>query len=201
MTQPSKQPPGPRRAERARRTRETDITCSLVLDGTGEGDIATGIGFLDHMLTALARHARFDLAMKCTGDVHIDDHHTAEDCAIVLGEALAESLGDRSGVRRFGSAYAPLDEALSRAVVDLVSRPHAEVHLPLRRERVGELACENAVHFFVTLAVSGRFTLHIDGLRAGNDHHAIESAFKALAVALAEAVTPREGLSSTKGVL
>ncbi|MEE9382535.1 MAG: imidazoleglycerol-phosphate dehydratase HisB [Nannocystaceae bacterium] len=193
----------PRSASVRRRTRETIVEAELRLDGAGETAIDTGIGFLDHLLTALAKHARFDLKIKASGDLVVDDHHTAEDCAIVLGSALDEALGARSGVARFGHAYAPLDEALARAVVDLSGRPHAEVRLELRRERLGTLSCENISHVLRTLAMASRCTLHVDMLRGENDHHRAEAAFKATALALRHAValTGPEGVPSTKGVL
>lgn len=187
-----------------RATRETRIELTLNLDGSGNADVSTGIGFLDHMLVAFATHARFDLELRCEGDLGVDDHHTAEDCAIVLGEAINDALGDKRGVRRFASAYAPLDESLARVVVDLSGRPWAEVCLDLRREAIGGIACENLSHFFRSLAMSGRITLHADVLRGDNDHHRAEAAFKALALALREAVAIDPGsdaVPSTKGVL
>ena len=186
-----------------RKTKETDIELRLHLDGTGQAQVATGIGFLDHMLESLARHARFDLEIGCKGDLHVDDHHTVEDCALALGAALDEALGERRGIVRFGTGFAPLDEALARVVVDLSGRPWPEVHLGLRRESVGGLACENAAHFFQSLAMAGRMALHVDVLRGDNDHHRVESAFKACALALRAAVA-HDGSSqvpSTKGVL
>ncbi len=192
----------PRNATIERSTRETTISLSLVLDGTGVADVATGIGFLDHLLTALAHHARFDLNLRCVGDLNVDDHHTAEDCALALGSALDQALGDRVGIARFGHAFAPLDEALSRVVVDLVSRPVAVVSLGLTRERLGALACENVPHVLRSLAMAGRFTLHADVLRGENDHHRAESAFKALAIALRGAVAiDGDAINSTKGAL
>lgn len=191
-----------RRATTSRKTRETDITCTLLLEGTGQADVSTGIGFLDHMLTALARHGGLDLRLQCSGDLHIDDHHTAEDCALVLGEALATALGDKRGVRRFGHAYAPLDEALARAVVDLSGRPWPAIDLGLRREMLGDLATENLTHFFQSLAIAGRLNLHLDVLKGDNDHHRAEAATKALALALRAAVeVVSTDVPSTKGVL
>jgi imidazoleglycerol-phosphate dehydratase len=186
-----------------RKTLETEIRAELALDGEGQAEIATGIGFLDHMLTSLAKHARFDLKLSCSGDLEVDDHHTAEDCALALGQALDQALGERRGIARFGSAYAPLDEALARAVVDLSGRPCAVVELGLTREALGDLACENVAHVFASLATAGRMALHLDVLRGMNDHHRAEAAFKALALALRQAVR-REGpdqVPSTKGVL
>jgi imidazoleglycerol-phosphate dehydratase len=194
---------GDRRGEIARKTRETSVTVSLHLDGTGEAEIATGIRFLDHMLDALAHHARFDLRIHCKGDLDVDDHHTVEDCGIALGQALAEALGDRTGIARFGSAYAPLDEALARAVVDLAARPYARAALGLRRETLGGLSCENVPHFFASLAQSARICLHVDVLEGENDHHRTEAAFKATALALRAALA-RDGsgrIPSTKGVI
>lgn len=191
-----------RTAEVKRKTSETDIVVRLNLDGTGQAKIATGIGLLDHLLTALARHAHFDIELSCQGDVHIDDHHTAEDCALVLGAALDAALGERRGIRRFGAAYAPLDEALARAIMDLSGRPWPCVELGLRRECIGTLAAENIVHVLQSLAIAARMNLHVDVLRGENDHHKAEAAFKATALALREAVC-REGddVPSTKGVL
>ena len=192
-----------RRAELTRTTRETDIALTLDLDGTGASDVQTGVGFLDHMLTSLAKHARVDLTLRCTGDLHVDDHHTAEDCALALGQALDEALGDRRGVARFGHAYAPLDEALARAVVDLSGRPYPAIDLGLRREAIGGLACENITHVFQSLAFSGRMALHVDVLKGDNDHHRAEAAFKATALALRQAIARDSGdaIPSTKGVL
>lgn len=186
-----------------RNTKETTIEVVLNLDGSGRAEVSTGIGFYDHMLTALAKHARFDLELRCKGDLEIDDHHTVEDCAIALGTALDEALGDRRGIERFGHAYAPLDEALARVVVDLSGRPWPKVNLGLRRERLGEMACENVVHVFRSLAIEARCALHVDVLEGDNDHHRAEAAFKACAVALRRAVA-RSGsaeIPSTKGVL
>ena len=197
------QPPVSRKATLARSTRETSIDISLNLDGTGITNISTGIGFLDHLFDALARHARFDLDLSCDGDLNIDDHHTAEDCAIVLGEALSACLGDKRGIERFGYAYAPLDEALARAVTDLSGRPCAVVNLELKRDRIGELACENIPHVLQSIATSARMALHVDVLRGENDHHKAEAAFKATALALKQSVrfTGIDDIPSTKGSL
>ena len=155
------------------------------------------------MLTALARHARFDLRLTCAGDLEVDDHHTVEDCALALGQALDQALGERRGIGRFGSAFAPLDEALARAVVDFSGRPCAVVDLGLEREALGQLSCENMPHFFASLATTGRMALHVDVLRGGNDHHRAEAAFKAVALALRQAVRVDgpDQVPSTKGVL
>ena len=192
-----------RTAELNRKTNETEISLQLTIDGSGLVKIDTGIGFLDHMLHALAHHARFDLNLTCRGDLKVDDHHTAEDCAIALGQALKSALGDRRGIRRFGSAYAPLDEALARAVVDLSGRSSASVDLALVREKIGDLSAENIPHIFESLASNLGAAIHIDVLKGANDHHKAEAAFKALALALREAVTSdgTAEIRSTKGVL
>jgi imidazoleglycerol-phosphate dehydratase len=192
-----------RKSTVARKTLETDIQLKLTLDGSGQAEVATGVGFLDHLLTALTRHARFDLTLKCQGDLEVDDHHTAEDCALALGKALDEALGERRGIARFGSAYAPLDEALCRAVVDLSGRPYAAVELGLVRESLGQLACENIPHFFHSLAVASRSCIHLTVLAGDNDHHRAEAAAKALALALRQAVARdgTEAVPSTKGAL
>lgn len=193
-----------RSATVTRKTRETDIQISLALEGAGQVAVDTGIGFLDHLLTSLATHAGFDLSLRCRGDLEVDDHHTAEDCGLALGAALDQALGDRRAIVRFGAAHAPLDEALARAVVDLSGRPWAEVHLGLVRPTLGALACENISHVARSLAMAGRLSLHLDVLRGENDHHKAEAAYKALALALREAVAVRPGggaVPSTKGVL
>lgn len=192
-----------RTATVTRSTKETTIACTLDLDGRGLSEIRTGLGFLDHMLGALAKHARFDLQLTCAGDLEIDDHHTVEDCALVLGQALLEALGDKAGVARFGSAFAPLDEALARCVVDLSGRPWPEVHLAFTREQLGDVATENLTHFLISLAMAGKLNLHVNVLVGANDHHKAEAAFKATALALRAAVR-RDGTAdvpSTKGVL
>lgn len=165
--------------------------------------INTGIGFLDHMVHALAKHGGWSLQLQCKGDLEIDDHHSAEDCGIALGEALKRALGSLKGVKRFGSAYVPLDEALSRAVVDLSNRPYAVIDLGLKREKIGDLSTEMIPHFLESFAQAAGITIHIDCLRGFNDHHRSETAFKALAVALREAtfLTGRNEVPSTKGVL
>jgi imidazoleglycerol phosphate dehydratase HisB len=192
-----------RRGQVRRETLETRVEVALAIDGAGRVEVSTGIGFLDHMIGALARHAEFDLELACTGDLRVDDHHTAEDCALALGAALDGALGERRGIARFGWAYAPLDEALARAVVDLSGRPHAQLDLGLRRESLGGLSCENVEHVLRSLASAARLTLHADVVRGGNDHHRAEAAFKAVALALRQAVALRPGdeVPSTKGVL
>lgn len=191
-----------RRAELERNTGETEISVILDLDGSGPSRIETGLGFLDHMLGALAKHSGMTLELVARGDVEVDDHHTVEDCAIVLGRALDDALGDRAGITRFGYSYAPLDEALTRAVVDLSGRPWPEISIEFARPTIGDVATENIVHFLRSFAIEGRMALHVDSIRGDNDHHKAESAFKALAIALREAVTRRgEGVPSTKGSL
>jgi imidazoleglycerol phosphate dehydratase HisB len=185
-----------------RKTGETQVVVELELDGTGSAKVETGIGFLDHLLTALACHGGWDVDLRCAGDLHVDDHHTAEDSAIALGQAIDRALGERAGITRFGSAYAPLDEALARAVIDLSGRPFARVELRLTRDRIGTLAAENVGHALSSLAIAARMTLHVDVLHGANDHHRAEAAFKAVALALREAVALRgAGVPSTKGTL
>ncbi len=193
----------PRNATIDRKTNETEISVTLGLDGKGQANVQTGIGFLDHLLDALARHGRFDLDLRCQGDLEVDDHHTAEDCGLALGAVIREALGDRVGIERFGSAYAPLDEALARAVVDISGRPHASIDLGLTRERLGELSCENIPHVLSSLATSAELTLHVDVLKGDNDHHRAEAAFKAVALALRAAVRPSGfgDVPSTKGTI
>jgi imidazoleglycerol-phosphate dehydratase len=188
-----------------RNTRETQITAEWVLDGTGRADVSSGIGYLDHMLDSLARHGLFDLHLRATGDLHVDEHHTVEDVAIALGRALAEAVGDRRGLRRMGDATVPLDEALALAAVDLSGRGMATLDIPLRTPRLGQLPTEMVPHFFQSLAMEAHVTLHVHVLRGENDHHKVEAAFKALAKALdwATSIDPRvaEQVPSTKGVL
>jgi histidinol-phosphate aminotransferase len=194
---------GERVAELRRATRETRIDVRLGLLGGGRARVATGLGFLDHMLTSLAFWSLTDLELRCSGDLWIDEHHTVEDCAIALGEALDIALGDRSGVRRFGSARAPLDEALAEATVDLSGRGIASLDLALGAPLIGRMPASLVPHFFDTLARRGRLGLHVSA--TGDDaHHVTEAAFKAVALALREAVEPdaaRSGIASTKGVL
>ena len=193
-----------------RKTRETEVLVALDLDpGAPYAEIDSGIGFLDHMLVSLATHAGFGLRLSCRGDLAVDDHHSAEDCALALGEALARALakggapGGAGSPRRFGSAYAPLDEALARAVVDLSGRAYCRADLGLSgvagSARLGELAGENVAHFMWSLASAARLTLHIDVLAGDNAHHKAEAAFKALALALKEAVALRDEPGSGAG--
>ncbi len=192
-----------RNATYSRTTHETTVNATVNIDGAGVADIRTGIGFLDHLFTALAKHSGVDVSLASTGDLHVDDHHTAEDCALALGAAIDRALGDRRGFARFGHAYAPMDEALARAVVDLSGRPSSVVELGLRREAIGGLSCENISHVVTSLATTLRASVHVDVLRGVNDHHRAEAAFKALALALRLALKPmpEAGIPSTKGAL
>lgn len=186
-----------------RQTKETDVRVELHLDGTGRAEIETGIGFLDHLLETLSRHARIDLRLRCKGDLQVDDHHSAEDCGLVLGQAFDKALGEKKGIKRFGSAYAPLDEALARAVVDFSGRPYAAIDLGLKRDRIGALACENVGHLLQSFAMGANMTLHVDVLKGLNEHHRAEAAFKATALAVRDAVAISgfSDIPSTKGVL
>jgi imidazoleglycerol-phosphate dehydratase len=186
-----------------RKTKETEIAVTVDLDGTGKAAIDTGLNFLNHLLDALVRHSRMDVTLACKGDLHVDDHHTVEDCAIALGEAFDKALGDKRGIYRFGSAYAPLDEALARTVIDLSGRPYAFIELGLRREKVGDTAAEMIGHALTSFAMAAKMTLHVELLRGQNDHHRAEAAFKSLALALRHAIA-HDGsteVPSTKGVL
>ena len=193
-----------RKAVVKRKTRETDIELSLALEGTGRSKIATGIGFLDHMLTSFATHGRFDLVVKCKGDLQVDAHHSVEDVGIALGQALKQALGDKAGIVRFGHAYCPLDEALSRCVIDLSGRPWLTFAVTFKAQRVGDLPTELFEDFFWALADHGRLNLHLDLIRGRNAHHIAETLFKASsrALAMAVALDPRvKGVPSTKGSL
>ncbi len=193
-----------RAAEVRRRTKETDVRVALVLDGAGRAQVSTGVPFLDHMLELFARHGLFDLEVECRGDLEIDDHHSVEDIAITLGQALAEAVGDKAGIARYGSAYVPMDEALCRAVVDLSGRFYLVYEVETRRQSIGTFSVELAEHFWRSLAEAARCNLHIDCLRGRNTHHILEGTFKAAARALRRAVErdPRvAGVPSTKGVL
>jgi imidazoleglycerol-phosphate dehydratase len=194
---------GPRWASVMRATKETQITVTLKLDGTGETKIDTGVGFYDHLLNSMAHHALFDLEIEATGDLVIDEHHTVEDVALVLGAALAQSLGDRSGIARFGDCAVPMDESVATAVVDVGGRPYAVIDLPFKGKRAGKMPLELIEHALESLAQAGGVTLNIKG-RGRNDHHLAEAAFKALGRALCAAVTVdprRAGVASTKGTL
>jgi imidazoleglycerol-phosphate dehydratase len=192
-----------RRAERVRETRETRIAVSVDLDGSGTARIATGVGFYDHLLTSLAHHSLIDIEITAAGDLEVDEHHTVEDVALTLGAAIAEALGDRAGITRFGAARVPMDEALAQCALDLSGRPFAVIDLPFRGERVGALSTQLVEHVLASFAQAAGATLHLDAT-GRNDHHLAEAAFKALARALRMAVAPdprRAGVPSTKGSL
>ena len=193
----------PRSATVERQTAETTVRLTLRLDG-GDYDNQTGVGFLDHMLDLFARHGRFGLEVEATGDLHVDDHHTVEDVGICLGRALADALGDKAYVARYGEATVPMDEALARAAVDLSGRAHLTFRGDFRRETVGDLSTELVEHFWWSVAEHARLTLHLDVIRGRNDHHKVEAVFKAAARALRQAVARDPGgdrLPSTKEAL
>jgi imidazoleglycerol-phosphate dehydratase len=194
-----------RTAKITRTTVETQITIDLNLDGTGTYDNQTGVGFFDHMLDQLARHAMFDLTVRAKGDHHIDDHHTVEDTGIALGQALVQAVGDKKGIQRYGSCLLPMDDALVRCALDLSARPYLVWGIDLPTERIGSFDCELLREFFQALSAHGGITLHLDQLHGLNSHHIAEAAFKSVARALraAVAIDPRaEGqLPSTKGAL
>ena len=192
-----------RRATVSRETRETTVAISLDLDGEGTASIETGVGFFDHLLSSLAHHGLFDLDVRTRGDLGVDEHHTVEDTALVLGAAFAEALGDRAGIVRFGDATVPMDESLATAVVDIGGRPYAVVELPFRGEKVGELPLQLVEHAIEAFARTAGATIHVRG-SGRNDHHLAEAAFKALGRALRAACEPdprRRGVASTKGSL
>ena len=193
-----------REAHVTRNTLETKISVKLNLDGSGNSKLATGVAFLDHMLDQVARHGVFDLEISATGDLHIDAHHTVEDIGITLGQAFAKAVGDKKGVRRYGHAYVPLDEALSRVVVDLSGRPGLEMQVEFVRARIGEFDVDLVREFLQGFVNHAMVTLHVDNLKGGNAHHQSETAFKAFGRALRMAVEldPRmQGVPSTKGNL
>jgi imidazoleglycerol-phosphate dehydratase len=190
-----------RNASVQRTTRETDVHVTIDLDGTGDVNVSTGVGFYDHMLTAFGHHALFDLSVDTTGDLHIDEHHTVEDTALVLGNAIADALGDRSGIRRYGSATIPMDEAVATAVVDIGGRPYAVIDLPFTTERLGTMGTQMIPHALEAFARTAGATLNLTA-SGSNDHHIAEAAFKALAYAVRAAVEidpRRTGIASTKG--
>jgi len=194
-----------RRAQVVRNTLETQISVTIDLDGTGRSTLASGIGFFDHMLDQVARHGMLDLEVSAKGDLHIDGHHTVEDVGITLGQAFARAVGDKKGLRRYGHAYVPLDEALSRVVVDLSGRPGLDFHIPFTRALIGEFDVDLVHEFFQGFVNHALVTLHVDNLKGSNAHHQAETAFKAFGRALRMAVEPdprMEGmLPSTKGAL
>ena len=188
-----------------RSTTETSIAVDLDLDGTGRYEVSTGIGFLDHMLEQLSRHSLIDLTVKAVGDLHIDQHHTVEDSGIAIGEALAQALGDRKGITRYGTAYAPMDETLTRVAIDISGRPYLVWKSEFSQPRLGEMDSELFEHWFHSFAGAAGITLHVETLYGRNNHHIVESAYKALARALRQAVEidPRkaDAVPSTKGTL
>ena len=189
----------------SRRTAETDVTVSLTLDGTGKAEIATGVGFLDHMLELFARHALIDLTVSVTGDLHVDQHHTTEDAGIALGQALAQALGDKKGIARYADVHLPMDETLSRIALDISGRPFLVFRTSFPTEKIGAFDTELVREFFQAFAMNAGITLHVETLYGENSHHVAESCFKGLARALrqATALDPREGgrVPSTKGTL
>ena len=197
--------PKPRRAKVERNTNETRIVVEIDLDGDGRAELATGVPFLDHMLDQVARHGMLDLVVRAAGDLHIDAHHTVEDIGITLGQAVAKALGDKIGLTRYGHAYVPLDEALSRVVIDLSGRPGLEFHVPFTRAMIGAFDVDLTHEFFQGLVNHAMATVHIDNLKGDNAHHQCETVFKAFARALRQAVEvdPRAAgdIPSTKGAL
>jgi len=195
----------PRTASIDRRTKETNISATVNLDGTGAYDIATGVGFLDHMLEQLARHGLFDITLKAEGDLHIDQHHTTEDSGIVLGQAFAQALGDKAGITRYGSCYLPMDETLTRVALDVSGRPFLVWKVDFSRSKVGEMDTELFREWFQAFAQNAGITLHVENLYGENNHHVAETCYKALARALRQAVVvdPRQSgrVPSTKGQL
>jgi imidazoleglycerol-phosphate dehydratase len=194
-----------RSASISRKTSETSIDVTVNLDGTGHYEIATGIGFFDHMLEQLSRHSLIDLAVKTVGDLHIDQHHTTEDTAIAIGEAMLKALGEKRGITRYGSAYAPMDETLTRCALDISGRPYTVYNVKLTAAKIGEWDAEMVEHWFQSFATAAGITLHVETLYGTNNHHIVESCYKALARALRQAVEidPRksDAIPSTKGTL
>lgn len=194
-----------RKATSTRKTSETEISAALNIDGVGDYEISTGIGFLDHMLELFSKHGLFDIALKCDGDLHVDAHHSVEDIAITLGDCFKQAAGDKRGIRRYGHAYVPMDEALIRCALDLSGRPFLVCNLGnLKREEVGGLPTEMVEHFWRSFSTHFPMNLHIDVLRGDDTHHIIEGVFKSVTKALRGALSPdprREGVPSTKGVL
>lgn len=191
-----------RSVSKSRETKETSISISLNLDGTGKSNIETGIGFFDHMLTLFAFHSGFDLEVKANGDLNVDDHHTIEDIGILLGNCLREALGDRKGINRYGNFMMPMDETLCNVTLDISGRPYLVYHCELTREKIGDYSCEMTEEFLRALAVQAGLTLHVNVLYGTNNHHMVEAIFKALGRVLKEAVkiTGTE-IPSSKGVL
>lgn len=193
-----------RQADVRRKTKETDVRVRLNLDGSGKSRILIGLPFLEHMLELFAKHGLFDLDVKCNGDLEIDDHHSVEDIAITLGQALTQALADKSGINRYGEAVVPMDEALCRSVIDLSGRFYLVYEVPTKRQKIGNFSVELAEHFWRSFAETAKFNLHIDCLRGRNTHHILEGTFKASARALRQAVELNSrisGVPSTKGSL
>ena len=194
-----------RKADIERKTRETEIEVRLDLDGTGKSDLETGIGFFDHMLESFSKHSAIDLYVRTSGDLHVDMHHSVEDTGIVIGQAIKKALGDFSGITRFGHAYVPMDETLSRAAIDLCKRPYLVWKVEFARDKIGDMDTELFKEFFHALAGNGGMCLHVENLYGENSHHIIESCFKATARALRAAIGADDRLggaaASTKGVL
>ena len=193
-----------RSAEIKRKTAETNISLTLMIDGTGKASISTGVGFLDHMLTLFSVHGAFDLSIAAEGDLDVDDHHTVEDVGICLGQAFYNALGDKGGIRRYGSSYVPMDETLARVVVDFSNRPYLHYGVDLADQKVGTFDTGLAKEFLRALALHGGLTMHVDLVHGENAHHIIEAIFKAMARAMADAATRREGdntVLSSKGAL
>jgi len=194
-----------RRATVERKTKETAISASVDLDGTGAYEVSTGVGFLDHMIEQLSRHSLIDMTVKTVGDLHVDQHHTTEDTAIAIGEAVAKALGDKRGITRYGSVYSPMDETLSRVSLDISGRPWLVFNANFTVQRLGEWDTEMIEHWFHSFAQAAGITLHVENLYGSNNHHIVESCFKGLARALRQAVEidPRkaDAIPSTKGML
>ncbi len=186
-----------------RETLETTVTATVDLDGSGSSKIQTGVGFLDHLLTSFSHHSLIDVSLEVDGDLEVDDHHTVEDAALVLGQALGEALGDRSGIARFGNAVVPMDEASAQCAIDVGGRPYSVIELPLHTPYIGNLTTQNLPHALEAMARTAGFTVHLTA-RGSNDHHIAEAAFKALARAVRAAVSfdgRRQGIASTKGAI
>lgn len=185
-----------------RKTKETDIFVELSIDGTGQSDISTGIGFFDHMLTLLAFHGKFDLTIRCQGDLEVDSHHTVEDIGLALGQAFLESLNDKKGIRRYANAYIPMDESLARVVLDISNRPYLVYKVDLKKDYLGQMDTQNFEEFLRAFVMAAKLTLHVEVLYGNNDHHKIEAVFKALGRVLSEASDITDDrIASSKGVL
>jgi len=194
-----------RKATIARNTKETKINVAINLDGTGQYKVSTGVGFLNHMIEQLSHHSLIDIDLSVEGDLHIDFHHTTEDCAIALGEAVKQALGDKKGITRFGHSYVPMDETLTRCVLDLSGRAYPIFNCEFKRDKIGEMDCELFREWFYAFAQAAGCNLHIENIYGLNNHHIIESCFKSLARALRQAITiddrKKDAINSTKGIL